>query len=133
MVTKLKKMIQDFQKNIVTTTTASTGGASGEMGAVASVTAGDKGKIISADNTAVFAIIEVTPEVMKEIKGNDLNRPLPILDFTVRRPGFNGPAGEIVGRLRLRQEVPGKNWIICDILADWSQDELKKDDIVIAD
>lgn len=133
MVTKLKKMIQDFQKNIVTTTTATSGGASGEMGAVASVTAGDKGKIISADNTAVFAIIEVTPEVMKEIKGNDLNRPLPILDFTVRRPGFNGPAGEIVGRLRLRQEVPGKNWIICDILADWSQDELKKDDIVIAD
>ena len=41
--------------------------------------------------------------------------------------------GEIVGRIRLRQEVAGKNWIVCDILANWSQDSIKKDDVVFAD
>jgi hypothetical protein len=131
MVANLKKMIQDLRKSLVST---ASGTGSGELGgAVTSVPAGDKGKIVVADNNAVFAIIEVTPEAMKELKGNDLMRPLPILEFAVKRPGFNGKAGEIVGRLRLRQEVAGKNWIVCDILANWSQDNLKVNDVVFAD
>lgn len=130
---KLKKMIQDLQKSLYNATAVASGNA-GEVGAaVSSVAAGAKGKIIEANNDAVFAIIEVTPEAMKELKGNDATKPLPILEFTVTRPGFKGPAGEIVGRIRLRQEVPGKNWIICDILANWSQDNIKKDDIIVAD
>jgi hypothetical protein len=70
---------------------------------------------------------------MKELKGNDLTKPLPMIEFAIKRPGFNGPAGEIIGRVRLRQEVPGKNWIICDILSSWSQDKLQKNDTVFAD
>lgn len=133
MVEKLKKMVQDLQKSIYSQA-AVAGNNAGEVGsAVTSVSAGNKGKIIEVDNDAVFAIIEVTPEAMKELKGNDLMRPLPLLEFVVTRPGFKGPAGEIVGRIRLRQEVVGKNWIICDILANWSQDNLKKDDVIIAD
>ena len=131
MVANLKKMIQDLRKSLVSTVS---GSGSGELGeAVTSVPAGDKGKIVVADNEAVYAIIEVTPEAMKELKGNDLMRPLPILEFAVKRSGFNGPAGEIVGRVRLRQEVAGKNWIVCDILANWSQDSIRKDDVVFAD
>ncbi len=128
MVNNLKKIIQDLQVN---TTTATGSGESGN--AVNSVPAGDKGKILEADNDAAFVIIEVTPEAMKELKGNDLMKPLPMLEFAVKRPGFAGPAGEIVGRVRLRQEVPGKNWIICDILSNWSQDKLNKNDTVFAD
>ncbi len=131
MVAKLQKIIQDLQKNLVNTTTAT---ASSEFGtAVNSIPAGDKGKILEADNDAAFAIIEITPEAMKELKGNDLTKPLPMLEFAIKRPGFNGPAGEIIGRVRLRQEVPGKNWIICDILSNWSQDKLQKNDTVFAD
>lgn len=130
---KLKKMVQDLQKSLYNATAVASGNA-GEIGsAVTSVAAGTKGKIIEVDNEAVFAIIEVTPEAMKELKGNDASKPLPILEFTVTRPGFKGPAGEIVGRIRLRQEVHGKNWIICDILANWSQDNLKKEDVIVAD
>ena len=51
----------------------------------------------------------------------------------MKRPGYKGAAGEFVGRLRLRQTVPGKNYIICDILANWSQGEIQPNDIVFAD
>ena len=130
MVSKLKKMIQDLQKSMI----ANVGSGSSEIGAaVTSLPAGDKGKILEANNEAAFAIIEVTPEAMMQLKGNDIMRPLPMLDFPIKRPGFNGPAGEIVGRVRLRQEVPGKNWIVCDILSNWTQAEIKKNDIVFAD
>lgn len=130
MVSKLKKMIQDLQKSMI----ANVGSGSSEIGAaVTSLPAGDKGKVLEANNEAAFAIIEVTPEAMMQLKGNDLMRPLPMLDFPIKRPGFNGPAGEIVGRVRLRQEVPGKNWIVCDILSNWTQAEIKKNDVVFAD
>lgn len=129
----LKKKVADLLNSLRNVTTIADGNA-GEVGAaVSSVAAGTKGKIIEVNNDAVFAIIEVTPEAMKELKGNDASRPLPLLEYVVTRPGFKGPAGEIVGRIRLRQEVPGKNWIICDILANWSQDSLKKDDVIVAD
>ena len=81
----------------------------------------------------MFAIVEFTPEAMKELKGDDLSRPLPPMEFGVKRAGFKGAAGEFIGRLRLKQEVAGKNYIVCDILSNWSQDELKQDDVVFAD
>ena len=101
--------------------------------AVSSVPAGEKGKIIDADNENMFATVEFTPQAMKELKGNDSSRPIPAMEFGVKRAGFNGEAGEFVGRIRLRQEVPGKNYIICDILTNWEQDKLKADDVVFAD
>lgn len=131
MVTKLKKMIQDLQKSMIAS--VGTPGSSELGAAVTSLPAGDKGKILLANNENAFVIIEVTPEAMMELKGNDLTRPLPLLDFPIKRPGFEGPAGEIVGRVRLRQDVPGKNWIVCDILTNWTQSELKQNDIVFAD
>ena len=44
-----------------------------------------------------------------------------------------GEAGEFVGRIRLRQEVAGKNYIVCDILSNWEQDKLQINDIIFAD
>ena len=50
-----------------------------------------------------------------------------------KRKGFKGEAGEFVGRVRLRQEVKGKNYVVCDILGPWEQDKLKAGDVLFAD
>ncbi len=113
---------------------AGAGGAKTGAGmAVSSIPAGDKGRIIEADNVDMYAIVELSDAAMKELKGNDPNRPLPMMEFGVKRPGFQGEAGEFVGRIRLRQEVPGKNYVICDILSNWEQDKLQFNDVVFAD
>ena len=112
---------------------ASGGAKTGAGMAVSSIPAGDKGKIIEADNVNMYAIVELSDAAMKELKGNDPNRPLPMMEFGVKRLGFQGEAGEFVGRIRLRQEVPGKNYVICDILSNWEQDKLQFNDVVFAD
>ncbi len=127
LIESLKKLLQDALANAA-------GGTRTRVGmAVSSVPAGDKGKIIDADNKYKFATVEFTPEAMKELKGNDLSRPIPAMEFGVKRAGFSGEAGEFVGRIRLRQEVPGKNYIICDILTNWEQSKLQANDIIFAD
>ena len=124
---QLKKLLQEALAQLA-------GGTSTGAGvAVSSVPAGDKGKIVDVDNESMFATVEFTPEAMKELKGNDLSHPLPAMEFGVKRAGFKGEAGEFVGRIRLRQEVPGQNYIICDILTSWEQDKLKPNDVVFAD
>ena len=81
----------------------------------------------------MFAIVEFSADAMKEMKGEDLSKALPVLEFGIRRPGFTGAAGEFIGRLRLRQEVKGKPYVICDILTAWEQDKLRADDVAFAD
>ena len=100
--------------------------------AITSLPAGDKGKIIEVDNENMFVIVEFTPEAMKQMKGEDLKRAMPTLEFNVRRPGLEGKAGEFVGRVCLRQEIAGKNYAICDILGKWEQEKIQLDDIVFA-
>ena len=100
--------------------------------AVASVPAGDKGTIVSADNEDMFAIVKFSPEAMRELKGNDLSQPIPAIEFGVKRPDGKG-SDVFVGKIRLRQEIAGKNYIICDILLNWEQDKLRKDDVIFAD
>jgi outer membrane murein-binding lipoprotein Lpp len=101
--------------------------------AVTSLPAGDKGVVLEADNENMFAIIKFTDEAMKELKGPNLDQPLPLLEISVKRPGFNGPAGEFVGRLRLRQEVKGKPYVVCDILGAWEQEKINANDVIFAD
>ena len=132
---KSQKMVEQL-KNLLKDAIAAGGGGGAKTGAgmaVSSIPAGDKGKIVEADNVNMFAVVELTEEAMKELKGNDPNRPLPMMELGVKRPGFQGEAGEFVGRIRLRQEVPGKNYVICDILSNWEQDKLRFHDVVFAD
>lgn len=121
----LKKMVtEQFQSK----------GAAAVVGAdVSSLSAGVKGKIIDVDNENMFAIVEFTEEAISEMKGGDANRPLPVLDLGIRRNGLAGPAGEFVGRVRIRQEVKGKNYVICDILASWEQVKAAVGDAIFAD
>ena len=128
MVENLKKLLADAMRQI------NGGGNRTETGAaITSIPAGDKGRVIEADNESMFAIVEFTPEAMMQLKGNDLSRPIPVMEFGVKRAGFQGEAGEFVGRLRLRQEITGKNYIICDILSNWEQDKLQPNDVIFAD
>ena len=129
MVEALKKQVQMLlqQRNTVATKGTTTGAGN----AVGSLPFGDKGTILVADNEFMFAIVKFNKQAMKELKPEE-NSPLPMIELAVKRAGYQGPAGELVGRIRLRQEVPDKDYVLCDILTNWSQDELKKDDIVFA-
>ena len=127
MVEQLKKLLQEQINTIRGGNTTATGIA------VSTIPAGEKGKIIEVDNENMFAIVEFTPAAMNELKGGDKNRPLPVMEFGVKRTGYQGEAGEFVGRVRLRQEVANKNYIICDILSNWEQDKLQVNDIIFAD
>ena len=125
LIEQLKKLLQE---SIQTQGTSSAGGT-----AVTSLPAGDKGKIVEADNENMFAIVEFSEAALKELKGDDLSKPLPAIELGVKRPGYKGAAGEFVGRIRLRQEVRGKNYVVCDILSAWEQDKLTVNDVVFAD
>ena len=125
--TLMKQMAQ--QQNQVSG--AAAGGAGGS--AVTALPAGDKGKIVDVNNQLMFCVIEFSNEAMKEMLGPERNGALPALTLGLRRKGFNGPAGEFVGKVRLRQSVSGKNYVIADVLGDWSQASVEKGDVVFAE
>ena len=125
LVEQLKKLIQEM--------IAERNRTNGDPNNITSLPAGEKGKVIEADNTNMFAVVEFDAKTMKELKGDNLDHPIPNIELGVKRPGFHGEAGEFVGRIRLRQEVREKNYIICDILGAWKQDAIKPDDVVFAD
>ena len=105
----------------------------GATSAVAQLTEGSKGAIVDADNKLMFAIVEFSDAAMKELLGADRQGALPQLELGIRRKGFNGPAGEYVGRIKLRQAVADKNYVVADIMGDWAQSPLEKGDAVFAD
>ena len=122
---QLKKLIQEM----IAERQRNTGGADN----ITSLPVGEKGKVIEADNANMFAIVEFDAKTMKELKGDNLDHPIPNIELGVKRPGFNGEAGEFIGRIRLRQEVREKNYIICDILGAWKQGDIQSGDIIFAD
>lgn len=124
-VAQLTNLLKEAMQNAGTTATV---GAS-----ISNVPFGDKGRIVEVDNENMFAIVELTPEALKQLKGNNANAPLPSIEFSVKRPGWKGEAGEFVGRIRIRQEIAGKNYVICDVLSAWKQTDLRADDVVFAD
>ena len=125
-IDQLKQMLKDAIQN--QTTRRAIG-----SNPINSLPAGDKGKVVEADNENMFAIVEFSEEALKELKGGDPSRPLPLLELGVKRPGFKGEAGEFIGRICLRQEVKGKPYVICDILGAWEQDKIAPNDIIFAD
>jgi len=128
---KSQKLVEQLKKLMVEMTM--TQGSKSERGTITSLPAGEKGKIVEADNTNMFAIVSFTAEALKELKGDNPNTPIPLIELGVKRTGHQGAAGEFVGRIRLRQEVKGKPYVICDILAAWEQDKLQANDIIFAD
>ena len=129
------KQLQKLMEQMAQQQSQSSGAASGGQGgtAVTSLPAGDKGKIAAVDNKLMFCVIEFTDEAMKELLGAERQGMLPALVLGIHRKGFNGPAKEFVGKVRLRQSVSGKNFVIADILGEWSQVAAEKGDVIVAD
>ncbi len=92
--------------------------------------AGDKGKIIEANDELKFAILELSSDAIAELLGAERQNRLPQLEMNVRRPGRQSAAGEFVTRIKLRQVVRGKNLVVADILSDWQQTAVEKGDVV---
>ena len=123
------QLVKRLQESIQTTrTVSSAGGAT----AVDKLAFGDKGEICRVDNVAKFAIVKLSDKTMDELKGSDRKSPMPAIEFLVKR---NGPDGKpmIVGRIRIRQETSGTNYVTCDILGEWEQGPLMVGDVVFAD
>ncbi len=129
---KEKKKVENLQKVIQEMNNRLQGGQ-GQTSAGTNVTAGNKGKIVDLNTTYMYAVIEFTDDAMKELLGPERNGVLPQIEMGIRRKGFNGPAGEFVGRVRLRQCVAGKNFVIADVLGDWQQAEAQKGDDVFSE
>ena len=129
---KEKKKVEHLQKVIQEMNNRLQGGQ-GQTSAGTNVTAGNKGKIVDLNTTYMYAVIEFTDDAMKELLGPERNGVLPQIEMGIRRKGFNGPAGEFVGRVRLRQCVAGKNFVIADVLGDWQQAEAQKGDDVFSE
>ena len=128
---KSQKLVEQLKKLIQEILAKNTPGGGDRN--ITSIPSGDKGNVVEADNENMFAIVEFDPKTMKELKGDNLDHPIPNLELGVKRPGFHGEAGEFIGRIRLRQEVREKNYIICDILGAWKQDDIKPSDVIFAD
>jgi len=130
---KAKQLIDSLRKMLKDSIQTQGSKSAGVGVAVTSLPAGDKGVIVEADNDNMFAVVKFTDETMTELKGENRDRPLPALELGVKRKGYSGAAGEFVGRLRLRQEVKGTNYVVCDILGAWEQDKLAPGDVPFAD
>ena len=129
------KQLQKLMQQMAQQQNQASGAASGGQGgtAVTSLPAGEKGKISAVDNKLMFCVIEFTDAAMKEMLGPERQGALPALKLGVRRKGFKGPAGEFVGKVALRQSVSGKNFVIADILGDWSQAPVEKGDVIFSE
>lgn len=131
---KAKQQIERYQKMLKDAMLATSVGGRTDAGlAITSLPSGDKGVIAQVDNDNMFAIVRLSDDTIKQLKGGDPNRQLPVMELSVKRPGFKGQAGEFIGRIRMRQEVAGKPYVICDILSNWAQDAIKNNDVVYAD
>ena len=129
-VQQLQKLMQQMaQQQSQSAGAPVAGGAS----AVTSLPAGNKGKVADVNNKLMFCVIEFSDEAMDQMIGSARKNALPALTLGVLRKGFNGAAGEFVGKVRLCQSVAGKNFVIADILGDWSQSPMEKGDVIFAE
>ncbi|MFO7937770.1 MAG: hypothetical protein R6V06_09235 [Kiritimatiellia bacterium] len=130
-LTTLRDAYEDLKKRYAGMKNQPNTGDSGSSSASAGLpSAGDKGKIIEANDKLKFAILELTDDTIDELIGADRQTRLPQLEMNVRRPGLQSAAGEFVTRIKLRQIVRGKNLIVADILSDWQQTPVEKGDVV---
>ena len=93
-------------------------------------TPGVHGKIVSFNEQWKFAVIEFSEDFMKQLTGANREKAMPPLEMMVKRPGFQGAAGEFITRLRLRQVIHQQNLVVADLLTDWQQAPLEYGDAV---
>lgn len=116
---KYKKIIDEIAKS----------GSSGKGASAASanMVAGVKGTVVRVNNEYNYCLVKISKEALVELIGEEQDRQLPEVEYLLRRPGNNKA---IVGKIRLRTVTKEIDTIVCDILADWKQDEIKVGDEV---
>ena len=127
-LTKTKQTVEELKKRLQGG--GRTGGTAEPTVGVASLSAGDKGKVIEANDELKFVIIEFGNDAVTELLGPEHQNQLPQLEMNIRRTGRQSAAGEFVTRIKLRQAVRGKNLVVADILSDWQQATVEKGDVV---
>lgn len=90
---------------------------------------GQKGAVVSVNDDWNFVVVELTDECMKQLLGEDLQRPLPIAEFWVRRR-ISEEKDVIMGRVRLREIRRDKKLGIADVLLQYKQGPLVVGDVV---
>ncbi len=122
---EVAKLKETLEKIAIGGQTAS---AAGGPTAVANITAGVKGTIARVDNEYNFCLVSLSDEAYTELVGEAGDRPLPEVEYLVRRAGQT--EGAIVGKIRLRTLTRDTKTLICDVLADWKQEPLQRGDEV---
>jgi DNA repair exonuclease SbcCD ATPase subunit len=126
---KVREAYEELKKKYAGKT--STAGQPQDNGTtVSSLSAGDKGTIIAANDELKFVIINFSDDAVAEMLGPERQNAMPQLEMNVRRTGRQSAAGEFVTRIKLRQIVRGKNLVVADILSDWQQTPVEKGDVV---
>ena len=84
---------------------------------------GLKGHIVHTDPDWAFVIVKLTDAAVTELIGAEGDKPLPTVDFMVRRPGLDAAAGSFVTRIRLKslKRDDGANLVLADNLQNWEQ------------
>lgn len=121
-IEKLKATIDKIAQGGGGVTTAGEGSM-----AVANVVAGVKGTVVRVNNEYNYCLVALSDEAYVELVGENDDRPLPELDYLVRRPGKDD---NVIGKVRLRTITKEAKTIVCDILVDWKQADLKTGDEV---
>jgi hypothetical protein len=127
---KMREQYEELKKKWAGKSSGPGTGPARDSGVATAPSAGDKGKIIEANDELKFAIIELSDDAITELLGPERQHALPQLEMNVRRTGRQSAAGEFVTRIKLRQAVRGKNFVVADILNDWQQTPVEKGDVV---
>jgi len=97
---------------------------------VTPLTAGVKGKVVDTNDEYKFVIIEFSDAAMTEMLGEDRKKKLAQYELNIRRTGRQSASGEFVTRVKLTKAVQGKNLVVAEILTDWQQVPVEKNDVV---
>jgi len=92
--------------------------------------AGDKGMVVATNDEYKYAILELSSETMDAMLGETREKQLPQLEMNIRREGRESASGDFVTKIRLRNYVKDKNFVVADILTDWQQSPVEKGDVV---
>lgn len=130
-LSKSKEYAKQLEERLKTGTGPRSTGTAGDMLAFEFTppTAGVKGKILEVNDELKFAVVELNEDAMLELLGPERANPLPQLEMNVKRSS-SAVADSFVTRIKLRQAVRGKNLIVADILNDWQQEPVAKNDVV---
>ncbi len=122
----LRGEVEKLKATIDKIAQSGTRGVNADAAMAANITAGVKGRVVRSDNSYNFCIIKLDENAIAELIGADGERELPEIDYYVRRKGDD--KGEILGKVRLRTLTKDAGVVICDILTEWKQGEILRDD-----